>query len=212
MEASLTDEIADEEQQSGKKLFEAEEEHALEHYQYKKKYIVTAVQSGLMLIDQHRAHIRILYEKYLKLLSERQGMQQRIMFPEIIQLTPQQQILLGKTADDIIAAGFDLSDLGNGSFAINAIPSGTESINATELLRDILSDIAGNGNIKSEINSNIAFTLARDVAIRPETELSNQEMNSIINELFATESPNYTPDGKLIVTIIPQENIEKLFS
>lgn len=212
VEASLTDEIADEEQQSGKKLFEAEEEHALEHYQYKKKYIVTAVQSGLMLIDQHRAHIRILYEKYLKLLSERQGMQQRIMFPEIIQLTPQQQILLGKIADDIIAAGFDLSDLGNGSFAINAIPSGTESINATELLRDILSDIAGSGNIKSEINSNIAFTLARDVAIRPETELSNQEMNSIINELFATESPNYTPDGKLIVTIIPQENIEKLFS
>ena len=165
-----------------------------------------------MLIDQHRAHIRILYEKYLKLLSERQGMQQRIMFPEIIQLTPQQQILLGKTADGIIAAGFDLSDLGNGSFAINAIPSGTESINATELLRDILSDIAGSGNIKSEINSNIAFTLARDVAIHPETELSNQEMNSIINELFATESPNYTPDGKLIVTIIPQENIEKLFS
>lgn len=212
VEASLTDEIADEKQPSGKKLFEAEEEHALEHYQYKKKYIVTAVQSGLMLIDQHRAHIRILYEKYLKLLSERQGMQQRIMFPEIIQLTPQQQILLGKTADDIIAAGFDLSDLGNGSFAINAIPSGTESINATELLRDILSDIAGSGNIKSEINSNIAFTLARDVAIRPETELSNLEMNSIINELFATESPNYTPDGKLIVTIIPQENIEKLFS
>ena len=121
--------------------------------------------------------------------------------------SPQSDTMLRIFSDSV-----KLSSLGNGSFAINAIPSGTESINATELLRDILSDIAGNGNIKSEINSNIAFTLARDVAIRPETELSNQEMNSIINELFATESPNYTPDGKLIVTIIPQENIEKLFS
>lgn len=194
------------------KLFPDAGEQTLEHYQYKKKYIVTAVQSGLMLIDQQRAHIRILYEKFRNRLASRQSMQQRIMFPEIIQLTQRQQVVLGKTADDITAAGFDLSDLGNGSFAINAIPSGTETVNATELLRDILDDITNSTNIKNEVNGKIAFTLARHIAIRPGTELSNQEMNSIINELFATESPNYTPDGKIIITIIPQDKIEKLFS
>lgn len=198
--------------QDGGSLFEAAAGQALEHYQYKKRYIVTAVQSGLMIIDQHRAHIRILYEKYRALLSGRQAMQQRIMFPEIIQLTAQQRVALGKAADDILAAGFDLSDLGNGSYAVNAIPTDTESVNAAALLRDVLDDIAGSGGVKSEMNARIALTLARDVAIRPDTALSNQKMNAIINDLFATECPNYTPDGKPVIVIIPQEKIEKLFS
>lgn len=188
------------------------EGNTLEHYQYKKTYIVTSVQSGLMLIDQHRAHMRILYEKFREQLSSRSEMQQRIMFPELIHLSQQQRVILANTADEIIAAGFDLSDLGDGSFAINALPAGTETLNAAELLRNVLDDITENTKIKQEVDNRIALTLARNVAIRPGAELSNKEMSSMINELFATSSPNYTPDGKLIVTIISQEKIEKLFS
>lgn len=192
-------------------VLKTNEKPALEHYQYKQKYIITAVQSGLMIIDQHRAHMRILYDKYLRQLSAQNTLSQRIMFPELIHLTPQQQNTLAATADEIIAAGFEISDFGDGSFAINALPAGTESLNAAELLRDVLDEME-HTKAKEEIDKKIALALARNIALKYGTKLSNEEMSTIINELFASETPNYTPDGKLVLMIIRHEKIEKTFS
>lgn len=188
------------------------EGHTLEHYQYKKRYIVTAMPSGLMFIDQHRAHIRILYERFLKNLSERKAASERIIFPELVQLNTQERTTLAAMANEIVAAGFDLSDLGDGSFAINGVPAGTEKLNATELLRDVLEESAGQTKIKEEVDKHIALVLARHAAIPYDSPLSNKEMNKMIDELFATTTPKYTPDGKTIVAIMPQSKIESMFS
>lgn len=188
------------------------EGHTLEHYQYKKRYIVTAMPSGLMFIDQHRAHIRILYERFLKNLSERKAASERIIFPELVQLNTQERTTLAAMANEIVAAGFDLSDLGDGSFAINGLPAGTEKLNATELLRDVLEESAGQTKIKEEVDKHIALVLARHAAIPYDSLLSNKEMNKMIDELFATSTPKYTPDGKTIVAIMPQSKIESMFS
>lgn len=188
------------------------EGRTLEHYQYKSRYVVTAVHSGLMLIDQHRAHIRILYERYFRQLSERKSAGERLIFPELVQLTAGERTTLAAIADEIVAAGFDISDLGDGSFAINCLPAGTERLNATELLRGVLADAAGSARIKEEVDKHIAITLARHAAIPYGATLDNAGMNKLIDELFATDTPKYTPDGKLVVVIIPQERIESLFS
>lgn len=186
-----------------------EEQH--EHYQYRKRYIVTSSRSGLMIIDQHRAHIRILYEQFLKTLSERKAASERIIFPELVQLNQQERTALASMADEIIAAGFDLSDLGDGSFAINGLPAGTEKLNATELLRDVLSENHGQTNIKEEIDKHIALVLARHAAIPYDSMLSDKEMNNITTRLLATDTPKYTPDGKTILAIIPHDKIESMF-
>lgn len=185
---------------------------SLEHFQYKQRYIMTSVHSGLMVIDQHRAHVRILYERFLKNLSERKCAGERLIFPETVKLTPVESSALAASAGEIIAAGFDISDLGDGSFAINALPAGTETLNATELLKDVLAETDGNTGIKEEIDKHIALVLARHAAISAGSELGDKEMGGMIDELFATSSPKYTPDGKLVVAIIPQEKIERLFS
>lgn len=185
---------------------------SLEHFQYKQRYIMTSVHSGLMVIDQHRAHVRILYERFLKNLSERKCAGERLIFPETVKLTPVESSALAASASEIIAAGFDISDLGDGSFAINALPAGTETLNATELLKDVLAETDGKTGIKEEIDKHIALVLARHAAISVGSELGDKEMGGMIDELFATSSPKYTPDGKLVVAIIPQEKIEGLFS
>lgn len=185
---------------------------SLEHFQYKQRYIMTSVHSGLMVIDQHRAHVRILYERFLKNLSERKCAGERLIFPETVKLTPVESSALAASAGEIIAAGFDISDLGDGSFAINALPAGTETLNATELLKDVLAETDGKTGIKEEIDKYIALVLARHAAISVGSELGDKEMGGMIDELFATSSPKYTPDGKLVVAIIPQEKIEGLFS
>lgn len=185
---------------------------SLEHFQYKQRYIMTSVHSGLMVIDQHRAHVRILYERFLKNLSERKCAGERLIFPETVKLTPVESSALAASAGEIIAAGFDISDLGDGSFAINALPAGTETLNATELLKDVLAETDGKTGIKEEIDKHIALVLARHAAISVSSELGDKEMGGMIDELFATSSPKYTPDGKLVVAIIPQEKIEGLFS
>lgn len=185
---------------------------SLEHFQYKQRYIMTSVHSGLMVIDQHRAHVRILYERFLKNLSERKCAGERLIFPETVKLTPVESSALAASAGEIIAAGFDISDLGDGSFAINALPAGTETLNATELLKDVLAETDGQTGIKEEIDKHIALVLARHAAISVGSELGDKEMGGMIDELFATSSPKYTPDGKLVVAIIPQEKIEGLFS
>ena len=185
---------------------------SLEHFQYKQRYIMTSVHSGSMVIDQHRAHVRILYERFLKNLSERKCAGERLIFPETVKLTPVESSALAASAGEIIAAGFDISDLGDGSFAINALPAGTETLNATELLKDVLAETDGKTGIKEEIDKHIALVLARHAAISVGSELGDKEMGGMIDELFATSSPKYTPDGKLVVAIIPQEKIEGLFS
>ena len=108
------------------------------HLQFKGRFILTSVKSGLMLIDQHRAHIRVLFDRYMVQIKQKQGVSQGVLFPEILQLPASEAAVLQGIMDDLSAVGFDLSDLGGGSYAINGIPSGIEGLNPVELVRNML--------------------------------------------------------------------------
>lgn len=186
---------------------------SLTYYQYKGQYIMTSVKSGLLVIDQRRAHIRILYDRYMKQLKNRDGVSQGVLFPELVQLSPSQAVKMESLLDDLGVMGFDISDLGGGSYAVNGIPAGTEGVNPSALLHSMLDEaLVQSGQIdKDEINHLLALSLARKAAITAGVVLSVAEMEHMVDSLFATSTPNYTPDGKLILSVIQQEKIEQLF-
>lgn len=187
------------------------EEKSPVHYQYKGRYIMTAVKSGLMIIDQHRADIRIRYERYLAQLKARTSGSQRVLFPEVIQFSPSEEVVLEKILPELNAMGFDLSDLGHHSYGLNAVPTGMDGIDYVQLVKDMVSDTIGKGigNL-DEIHASLALSMARYAAIPQGQVLSNEEMETIVNELFVCSNVNYTPNGKAILCILPQREIEQL--
>lgn len=195
-------------------IFEGEsliEEKSPAHYQYKGKYIMTAVKSGLMIVDQHRAHIRILYEQYLARVESRHAESQKMLFPEALHLMPGDDVVLQKIMPELQAIGFELTSLGGGSYAVKAVPAGLEGVDMVALLTDMLS-AAGNQttSVVDEINRTLALSMARHAALSYGTVLDNTEMENLVNNLFACSNFNYTPDGKTILCILKQKEMEHL--
>ena len=188
------------------------EDKSPSHYQYKGCYIMTAVKSGLMIIDQHRAHIRILYEEYLRQLSEHKVHSQKVLFPEMVQFSVSDQTVLDQVLPEMAEMGFQLDSLGGGSYAVNGVPAGIEGLNVIALVNDMVASAMESGtSAKDEIDQTLALSLARNAAIPQGQVLSNVEMDNIVNELFACSNVNYTPSGEPVIAIMKQQDIEHLF-
>ena len=179
------------------------------HYQYKGKYLMTAVKSGLMIIDQHRASVRVLYDRYINQQGGHTLSTQTLLFPETVQFSPSEAVTMQQLLPELASLGFDLSDLGGNTYAVNGVPAGIDGIDPQSLLREMVSS-AGASDSLSSIHSALALKLAQSAAIPYGQILNNDEMESIINELFSCSNVNYTPDGKAILCILPQGDIEHL--
>ena len=181
------------------------------HYQYKATYIMTAVTSGLMIIEQHRADMRIKYERYLQQMCTQSAHVQQVLFPEVVHFPASSAVILDKVLPELAKMGFDLSDLGQGSYSINGVPAGMEGIDYRTLLVNMVAEAVEKGSPSLEtIHKSLALTMARVAAIPTGQILTNLEMESLVNELFACSNVNYTPDGKAILCILPQSEIEQL--
>ena len=198
-------------------LFEAQDDGLLVdeksplHYQYKGKYVLTAVKSGLMIIDQHRAHVRILYEQYKEQLRQRQLSSQKVLFPETVDFSPSLAIVLEKILPELEAMGFELTPLGGRSYAINAVPAGLEGIDLPQMVTEMVTNAAEiDVTLADQVDDSLALSMAHHAAIPYGQVLSNDEMESLINNLFACKNSNYTPDGKNVLCIFKQEDIENL--
>lgn len=181
-----------------------------DYYQYKQKYIFTSVKSGLMIIDQHRAHVRILFDRYLENIVQKRGFSQRVLFPEMIELTASEAAILPAIKEDLESLGFELSNLGSQTFAIQGVPSELENPDAVKLIKSMLENITETGlDVKSEIQEKLALSFAKSVAIKYGKQLTVEEITDIVNKLFACATPNYSPDGKKILTVINDDEMAK---
>ncbi|WP_279135927.1 DNA mismatch repair endonuclease MutL [Parabacteroides johnsonii] len=181
-------------------------------YQYKGKYIITSLKSGLALIDQHRAHVRILFDQYITNIRQQRGASQQVLFPEIVEFTAGEAAVLPALLEDMRFIGFDLTNLGNNSYAINGLPAGVENLDPVSLIRNMVDRAIETGcEVHEEICDSLALSLAKAAAIRPGKILSGEEMDDLLASLFSCQESNLTPDGKTIVSKLTDEELDKRF-
>ena len=181
--------------------------------QYKGQYILVPVKSGLMWVHQRRAHIRVLFEKYRLQMSERRGASQGVLFPERVELSMNESLVLESISDDLVSLGFDISSLGGATFVLNGVPVGIEGLQPVKLLTDIIhSAMEQTGDVAEKVRDRIATAMAKAVAIVSGQLLSQDEMASLIDDLFNTSMPSHTPDGKSVIHIMNDSEIDRIFS
>lgn len=188
------------------------EEKSPTHYQYKGRYIMTSVKSGLMIIDQHRAHTRILYEGYIEQMQKRRPSSQKPLFPDTIHFSASDKVVVEAVMPELQNIGFELTPNEEGDYTITAVPSGLDGLDYVALVQDLVASAREKTtSVIDDINHSIALELARNAAVTYGQVLTNAEMENIVNCLFACSNFSYTPDGKKILTMLRQTDLEQLF-
>lgn len=177
-------------------------------FQLHKRFIISQIHSGFVLIDQQAAHERILYEQFLAQLESRQGVSQQSLFPQTITLQPGDMALIQELLPEIQALGFQLREFGKNTFIVEGVPADLgPGIRETEVIEQLLEDCKNqHTGVQLSRRENLAKSLARSAAIKAGTELSPDEMSELIDKLFACESANISINGKpVILTFALQE-------
>jgi DNA mismatch repair protein MutL len=174
-------------------------------FQMGKSYIVSSIRSGMMLIDQQRAHERVLYEYFL-LAGQHSAASQRLLFPETIELGAQAHASMVSSREVFHALGLEIEDLGGRTVVVHAVPADSAAENVNELVEMVLSSLMDETDATESLQQRIAKGLARASAIKRGRSLSEDEMRDLIDRLFTCEVPAYSPSGKpAIVTFTPDE-------
>ena len=184
----------------------------VQKFQYKGRYIVLPSANGIMVVNQHRAHVRVLFDQNMQCINSGNRPSQKELFPIVVQFEKADCIVLENLMEDICSLGFDLSDLGGGAYSVNGIPAGLEGIDISTLLHDmVVSAKEMTNDIRREAQEALALTMAENAAIVYGQVLSSMEMERLLRDLFATKIPARTPDGKLVYTILDDKMLNDLF-
>ena len=182
------------------------------YLQLKGRYILSPAKSGLMVIDQHRAHVRILFDRYIGSIHTGELSSQTILFPEVLHLSAAQSVTMQGLLPEMEKMGFALSPLSGNDWSVNAIPSGIEGIEVSSMIHQIIESVEEGGMpLKKRIQEHLALTVAQSAAIPSGRTLQQEEMELLVADLLKLPEPNYTPDGKIIISMISMEQITKLF-
>ena len=179
-------------------------------WQYGGKYIFAATEQGVAIINQHRAHACVLYDLYMSQLSDAKGATQKLLFPDVLELTTEDMVLIEPMIDELQHIGFDLEQLGKTAYSIYGQPAQLGQQSGVTALRHILDAVRDTGaNVQEEWRKQIAMALANDTAIPYGKTLSEEEMRDLVEKLFALQSYLYTPDGKRVMTILTDDELQK---
>jgi DNA mismatch repair protein MutL len=205
----------DEETEEGALLSSSEGGYAAQKppYQVHNSYILNQIKSGILFIDQQAAHERILYERYLNVLNQQKNVTQSQLFPRTLTLSPSDASLLKELLDAINKLGFDLQEFGANTFVVNGIPSEIAGKqNEEKLIEALLEQYKSNVELKLDVNENIARSMAKSAAIKSGQSLSIEEMQGLIDQLFACEIPFKSPSGRKCFISLELDGLSKRFT
>ena len=183
-----------------------------ENFQYKNRYIITGIKSGLLIIEQHRAHTRILFDLFLSQMENSQGMSQQVLFPEILELSAEDALFFEQIIPDLNQVGFEFEPKGNYTFSVKGVSAQVGTSSVIDLLLDMLDRAKTTAlDPTASMHESISLSLAQSSSLKAGKRLTNEEMCDLIDRLFACANHNFTPDGKKIVSVLTQDELVKRF-
>ncbi len=206
--------------EDGERVFQEEKEEPLpivdvEHvalWQYANAYIMLAGNDGLLMVDQHKAHISVLYEELLEQIVQHSAVRQQLLFPDTIDLTEDEATLMERLSDDLRYAGFDVTRLNRTGFSIDAVPALLGDKSPVAILQDIVHHAGSTGEEAGETLAQIiAASLAEAAAIERGRSLTEAEMRDLLKRLFSLKQYHYTPSGKAVIAYISDKELSSYF-
>ena len=180
---------------------------------YRGRYILCEGENGMIIIDQHRASQRVLFERYKRAFEEHNAHTQKVLFPEVIQFPASYSDHLPSTLEELQHLGFDISNLGGGSYSINGVPAGLGGMDATKLVGELVNETIEQGvKASEEVHTILALGLAKRAATPIGEIMSPEDTENLIKQLFECSTQKYTPDGKNILAEIPDDELLKKFN
>ncbi len=180
-------------------------------WQVHNKYIISQIKNGLIVIDQHVAHERILYEKALDSFEKRKPSPQQLLFPHVIELSQNDYSLLLEMIPFLEHIGFVVKAFGKNTVVVEGVPSGMKISDDEKVLLDILDEYRRGKKERTEIRENVAASFACHSAIRAGDPLALEEMNALIDQLFSTKEPYFCPHGRPVIVHISLDELDKRF-
>jgi DNA mismatch repair protein MutL len=183
------------------------------HYeQVAGRYIVSTSATGLQLIDQHRAHINVLYHRIMQRLSAQQGTSQALLFPVTVEVPAADLPLLELILPELQRIGFDIDSLGGSTYAVNGLPAEADKADVSALVHDMIDTARQHeGGVREELDKALALKMAQSEAIRYGHTLSPDEMKHLVTQLHELPMPAYTPDGKTVISQLSLDDLAARF-
>ena len=183
------------------------------YLQLKNKYILTSSHSGMIVINQRRAHERIMYEHFMRMLETRSGVMQKSLFPLMFEPSPEERGLLIEVMTELNTIGFDIVMVGNDKFEIRGVPAELAEMDVNAIIRQLLDELSdGSPDVKLLLNDKIAISLAKSAAMTSGVSLKDEEMEDLFFRLMSCSNHNYTADGRKIMEIVDISEIESKFN
>lgn len=180
-------------------------------YQYNGRYLMLPTDGGLMMVDQHRAHICVLFNLYMHHICETRMASQQLLFPEVLDVAPDEVVVINDILDDLQLVGFDVAQLSPLSFTISGVPALLEDKDPVVAVKNILSAVQISGSVREHVQKAIALSLAKETAIPYGRIMQKAEIEDLLKRLLALPNYRYTEDGKVVVSIITDDELAKKF-
>lgn len=208
------DEVHFENEEETVSMFENdnEVETANTTYQLHNKYIVSTIKSGMLVIDQHRAHQRVLYEDFLQHLTVKEAISQQLLFPLQLHFSSQEVVIIKQLKEDLEHTGFVFSNVKEESVEITGVPVGVPESEVSIILEQLISDVQNEvPDSNFSATDLLAKSMAKSLAIKTGQSLQKDEQEHLVNKLFACKEPNVSPTNRTTFITMSVDELDKRF-